>query len=105
MSLQQEFIPSLEIPLGEQATPGWDTTALQAQFGVTITTVAWSVENAAVLTLGTPANTGDIYFAPVIGVAVGCSHLIADVTTSDVNQNPTKLLIQIFVIDPKCSAL
>lgn len=105
MSLQEEFIPSLELPIGEKATPGWDTAALQVQLGVTISSVAWSTEDGTVISLGTPANVDDTYFVPVTALAVGCSHLIADVTTNDSNQNPTKLIIQIFVIEPKCSAL
>lgn len=109
MSLQQEFIPEIEMPitdsLNEQATLGFDTTALQSQLGVTISSVAWSVENAAVLSLGTGDSDGDNYFVPVTALEVGCSHLIADVTTSDANQNPTLLLLKVNVIQPKCGGI
>lgn len=105
MSLETEFIPSLEIPLGEGATPSWDLAALKVQLGVTISSVAWSVENGTILSLGTNGNTGDVYFTSITALAVGCSHLIADITTSDTNQNPTKLFMEIFVIDPKCTGL
>ena len=105
MSLEKEFIPGLEIPLGEKATPSWDLAALKIQLGVTISSVAWSVEDATVLTLGANGSTGDVFFTAITGIAVGCSHLILDVTTSDPNQNPTKLFMKITVIDPKCPSL
>ena len=105
MSLETEFIPSLEIPLGEQATPSWNLADLKVQLGVTITSVAWSVEDGTVISLGANGNTGDVFFTAITALAVGCSHLIADITTSDANQNPTKLFMEILVIDPKCPSL
>ena len=109
MSLQQEFIPELEMPLisavGEQAVLAWDTTALQAQLGITISSVAWSVEDAAILSLGTPSSSGDDFMVPVTAVAKGCSHVYANVTTSDVDQNPTFLIIKVNVITPVCGGI
>ena len=105
MSLEQEFIPGIEVPLGEGLTPSWDLTALKAQLDVNISSVTWSVEDADVISTGSDGNTGDVYFTAITGDAVGCSHLIADITTSDPNQNPTKLFMKITVIDPKCPSL
>jgi len=109
MALSQEFIPSLEIPIvnatGEQAVLSWDLAFLKTQLNVTISSVVWTVEDGTVLSVGTVGNTGDVFFTPVTALKVGCSHLIADVTTSDSNQNPTFLFIKVFVIDPKCANL
>ena len=109
MSIQTEYIPELELPitttLNEQAVVGFDTAALQTQLGVTISSVAWSVEDALVLSTGTPGNTGDTYFVPVTALIVGCSHVIANVTTSDSNQNPTLLFMKVNVVEPKCGGI
>ena len=105
MSLQQEFIPELEVPLGEQVKLNWDVGDLETQLSVTVSSASWSVEDAAVLTLGTQGSSGDDFFASVLGAAVGCSHVIASLTTSDTDQNPTKLFYKINVIDPACGGI
>ncbi len=109
MSLQQEFIPEIEMPvttsLNEQAVLGFDLADLKVQLGVTISGVTWSVENGTVLSDGTPSNVGDVFTVPVTVLVGGCSHLIANVTTSDINQNPTLLFIKINVIQPACGSI
>ena len=105
MSLAQEFIPALEVPLGEQAKISWNLADLKTQLNVTISSIAWSVEDATILSLGTPSDSGDVFSVPVTADLVGCSHVIADITTSDSDQNPTKLFIKIFVIDPMCRGI
>lgn len=109
MSLQEEFIPEIEMPLtdtlNEQAVLAFDMTALKAQLNVTISSVAWSVENGAVLSLGVGGNVGDVFTIPVTADEIGCSHLIANVTTSDSDQNPTLLFIKINVIQPACGSI
>ena len=109
MSLQQEYIPAIEMPvtdaLNEQAVLGFDLAALKVQLGVTISGVAWSVESGTVLSLGTPSDSGDVYSVPVTALESGCSHLIANVTTSDANQNPTLLFMKINVIQPACGTI
>lgn len=105
-SLYQQAIPTVEVPisdsLNEQAVLGFDTTAIQSQLGVTISSVSWSVEDNDVLSLGSGGSSGDNYFVPVTALIVGCSHLIAEVTTSDSNHNPTLLFMKISVIKPAC---
>lgn len=105
MSLAQEYIPELEIVIGEGAVLAWTTTDLQAQFSYTISSVAWSSSVASVMTVGTGSNDGDTYSVPVTAVAAGCAYLVAAITSSDVNQNPTKLLMKIYVIDPTCPGI
>ena len=105
MSLQQEFIPELEVPLGEQVKLNWDVAALETQLNVTVSSASWSVEDAVILTLGTVGSSGNDFFASVLGAAVGCSHVEASLTTSDSDQNPTKLFYKVNVIDPACGGI
>jgi len=103
--VSQEFIPIIEMPLDEQAKFEWDMASLESQLGLTVNSVVWSVSDGTILTLGVDGNLGNKFFTSVTADLVGCSLLLATLTTDDANQNPTILNMRINVIDPACTGL
>ncbi len=96
-------IPTFDIPQGDTRNATVDISAASSDFGVSATSVVWSVDKGTTVTIsGTPTVSSNVSTGTLVADAnkTGCSLIKAKFTLSDA-QTISKFFI-IDVIKPVC---